>query len=147
MCGIAGIVDFRTRPVSPDRLLASCGSLAHRGPDDSGTWLDNGDRLSIGLAHTRLAIIDPRPAGRQPMVDATGRYRIVFNGEIYNFQELRGELQESGRVFASETDTEVILNGYAQWGESLLDRMEGMWAFCLYDIPPSFLRKQEPTAR
>lgn len=133
MCGIAGIIDFRGRPVSPARLGLCCDRLAHRGPDDRGTWLGHTPAFSIGLAHTRLAVIDPKPEGRQPMFDSQDRFVIVFNGTIYNYRELRNELSAEGCSFRTETDTEVILNGYSRWGWRVLERLNGMWAFCLVD--------------
>jgi len=133
MCGIAGIINFKGASIAPSLLEKACSRLAHRGPDSRGQWRSNGQVLSVGLTHTRLAVIDPRPEGRQPMVDVSGRFIIVFNGMIYNYRELRQSLQDSGYRFNTATDTEVILNGYAHWGEAVLDRLQGMWAFCIYD--------------
>src|SRR6266545_7442327 len=104
MCGIAGF--WGNFP--GDRLAMMDAVLAHRGPDDSGIFLD--DDVGIGLAHRRLSIIDLSPAGHQPMWDATGRVVIVYNGEIYNYRELRAELEAAGFSFRSNSDTEVILN-------------------------------------
>jgi len=108
-------------------------SLRHRGPDDSGTWLSPDGR--VGLGHTRLSIIDLSLAGHQPMSDAGQKLWIVFNGEIYNFQEIRKELEDLGCAFSSHTDTEVILEAYKQWGLDCLRRFNGMFAFALYDQP------------
>jgi asparagine synthase (glutamine-hydrolysing) len=141
MCGIFGIVS-REGEVASDVLTRALKSLAHRGPDDSGTVvidIDNDDgaspRRQIGFAHTRLSIIDLSPLGHQPMQDpATGNW-IVFNGEIYNFGELRKELEGAGVAFKSHSDTEVILAAYRVWGESCLTRLAGMFAFALWDGP------------
>ena len=102
---------------------------AHRGPDDEGFFLHN----SVGLGHRRLSILDLSPAGHQPMASADGRYVIVYNGEIYNYIELRSELQSHGAVFRSQSDTEVILEAYRRWGTDCVRRFNGMWAFALYD--------------
>ena len=117
MCGIAGFWgNF------PSECLAMMDeSLAHRGPDDSGIFLDQS--VGIGLAHRRLSIIDLSPAGHQPMWDATGQVVIVYNGEIYNYRELRTELEATGFCFRSGSDTEVILNLYLHAGVDLLSRL------------------------
>lgn len=103
--------------------------IAHRGPDDVGTYVDG----PIGLAHRRLSIIDLSPAGRQPMANDNESLWLVFNGEIYNYLELRRTLEAEGFVFRSQTDTEVILHAYACWGEACVTRMRGMWAFVIWD--------------
>jgi asparagine synthase (glutamine-hydrolysing) len=127
MCGISGFWgDFQRT-----RLALSAAALAHRGPDDSGLFFDA--ETSIGLAHRRLSIIDLSPAGHQPMWDATGRAVIVYNGEIYNYRELRTELEAASFSFRSNSDTEVILNLYLQAGLDLLPRLNGMFAFALWD--------------
>lgn len=128
MCGIAGILDFRARKESFAPIRSMTASLRHRGPDDEGV-VELGD---ISLGHTRLSIIDVSSAGRQPMRDATGRYWIVYNGEIYNFEDLRRELAGKYR-FASTSDTEALLAGYVAWGEGVLDRIKGMFAFAVWD--------------
>ena len=120
MCGIAGIVELRGRQVDAAALQRLTELLAHRGPDGQGSWL-SADR-SVGLGHRRLAIIDPGEGGRQPMLSADGRHVIVYNGEIYNFLELRSELASAGRQFRTESDTEVILAAWQQWGERMLTR-------------------------
>jgi asparagine synthase (glutamine-hydrolysing) len=124
MCGIAGHVG----PTAPELLPAMLGLLKHRGPDDSGVHAA-GD---VGLGMTRLAIID-LATGRQPMSDESSRYWIVFNGEIYNFRQLRAELQARGRRFRTQSDTEVILHAYAVYGEACVERLAGMFAFALWD--------------
>jgi asparagine synthase (glutamine-hydrolysing) len=128
MCGLAGIVDFE-RPVDATELGVLAGALAHRGPDDRDEWCGDG----VGLAHRRLAIIDLSASGRQPMVDATGRLRLVFNGELYNYRELRPELERLGHRFATQTDTEVLLTAYAAWGPRCVERFRGMWSFAIWD--------------
>jgi asparagine synthase (glutamine-hydrolysing) len=134
MCGIFGVVVARgaLRPV--DYLAKAAESLAHRGPDDSGTIvIPCGDDQQIGFAHTRLSIIDLSPSGHQPMTDAATGNAIVYNGEIYNFRALRSELEAAGAVFKSHSDTEVILAAYREWGEDCLARLDGMFAFALWD--------------
>lgn len=103
--------------------------IAHRGPDGEGQYADG----PVGLANRRLAIIDPRPQGDQPMFDATGNYVITYNGELYNFAELRTELEREGRQFVTETDTEVVLGAYAAWGPACVERFNGMFAFAIWD--------------
>ncbi|MDR7544436.1 MAG: asparagine synthase (glutamine-hydrolyzing) [Armatimonadota bacterium] len=132
MCGIVGVAS--PDPVQERQwLVAARDVLRHRGPDDAGEWWSDDGR--VGLAHRRLAIIDLSPSGRQPMADVTGELRVVFNGEIYNFRELRSELETKGHGFHSRTDTEVILAAYRQWGLQCLSRLNGMFAFCLFDLP------------
>lgn len=130
MCGIYGIAK-RDAVVDRDLLSGQRDLLAHRGPDDAGLWLGGDGRVALG--HRRLAVIDLSPAGHQPMVSEDGRYAIVFNGEIYNFRALRSELQQQGFHFHSDSDTEVMLVAYRAWGESCLDRFNGMFAFVIYD--------------
>ncbi|MGA2734228.1 MAG: asparagine synthase (glutamine-hydrolyzing) [Syntrophobacteraceae bacterium] len=130
MCGIVGVAS--RLPISRrDQLVTQCDTLTHRGPDDTGTWWSP-DGV-VGLAHRRLAIIDLSPAGHQPMSDESGDLCIVFNGEIYNFKELRFRLQNCGHRFRSESDTEVILAAYHEWGVECLHHFNGMFAFALYD--------------
>jgi len=130
MCGIVGALS-RT-PISARGWLATaCAALRHRGPDDSGEWWS--EDKCVGLGHQRLAIIDLSPAGHQPMQDAAGELCIVFNGEIYNFLDLRRELTDLGHTFRSHSDTEVILVAYREWGVDCLSHMSGMFAFALYD--------------
>ncbi len=131
MCGIAGIIDFRGRHVEPTEIRRLTGQLAHRGPDGDGYWFSS--QRNVALGHRRLAIIDPGQGGHQPMVSADGRHVIVFNGEIYNFLELRTELESVGEKFHSESDTEVILAAWRNWRERMLARFNGMWALAIYD--------------
>src|SRR5262245_25614527 len=135
MCGIAGQVLFG-RTSSLERTAAHCAQamadrIAHRGPDDSGLWQSPDG--SIALAHRRLSIIDLSPLGRNPMSWDGGRLWITFNGEIYNFRELRQELEAAGHRFQSQTDTEVVLAAYDQWGTDSITRLVGMFAFALWD--------------
>lgn len=132
MCGIAGTVRWDGRPVEAARLLRACESLRHRGPDDAGHWVGPASD-SIGFAAVRLAVLDPSPAGRQPLQDETCRYTLVYNGELYNFRELRRELALQGASFRTETDTEVVLAALARWGPNALRRFDGMWALAFYD--------------
>lgn len=130
MCGIAGIFHAETpKPVDPARVVRMCDAIAHRGPDGSGVWTDHG----VGLGHRRLSIID-LAGSPQPMHAANGRAVIVFNGEIYNFRELRRELEQAGFAFRTNGDTEVILAAWAKWGPDCLSRLDGMFAFALYDL-------------
>ncbi|HYN08253.1 MAG TPA: asparagine synthase (glutamine-hydrolyzing) [Vicinamibacterales bacterium] len=129
MCGIVGVAGDVT--VSRDLLVAMRDELRHRGPDDEGVWWSPDNR--VGFGHRRLAIIDLSPAGRQPMSDAAGALQIVFNGEIYNYLELRKELEGVGHRFRTATDTEVILEAYLEWGRDCLPRLNGMFALALFD--------------
>jgi asparagine synthase (glutamine-hydrolysing) len=128
MCGIVGIAAGSPEP-ERKWLAAACAAMRHRGPDDAGEWWSADGH--VGLGHQRLAIIDLSAAGHQPMHD--GELAIVFNGEIYNFQDLRAELAAKGRAFRSQSDTEVILAAYREWGVACLGRLNGMFAFALYD--------------
>jgi asparagine synthase (glutamine-hydrolysing) len=129
MCGIAGALDRSGGPIPIALLRRMSDVIAHRGPDGEGHYADG----PVGLANRRLAIIDPRPEGDQPMVDATGDYVITYNGELYNFRELRAELERAGRRFRNGTDTEVVLNAYAQWGPACVERFNGMFALAIWD--------------
>ncbi|MCR4656298.1 MAG: asparagine synthase (glutamine-hydrolyzing) [Lachnospiraceae bacterium] len=126
MCGIFGIINEKTEP----ELASECiNTLFHRGPDDGGLWQDEG----ITLGHRRLAIFDLSEKGRQPMPGLGGRYQLVYNGEIYNFLEIRQELIKKGYRFESESDSEVIIAAYDCYGPACLDLFNGMWAFLLWD--------------
>jgi len=130
VCGIAGIFHPDVpKPVDPVRVAAMTEVLAHRGPDGSGIWTGPG----IGLGHRRLSIIDLSDAASQPMLTSDRRIAISYNGEIYNFREIRAELEARGHVFVTESDTEVILAAWRQWGPHALARLNGMFAFALYD--------------
>ena len=128
MCGIAGIFHFGQRPVNRDVLRSMTQAVAHRGPDAEGVYLD----LNVGLGHRRLSIID-LSTGQQPMQSRDGSLVITFNGEIYNYLELREELKSRGCLFQTESDTEVILHAYESWGLSCQSRFNGMWAFAIWD--------------
>lgn len=132
MCGIFGIFASQGR-VSQETLDAAVGSLTHRGPDDCGTAIINTGDGELGLAHTRLSIIDLSPLGHQPMFDPATGNCLVFNGEIYNFRELRSQLEFGGTRFVSHSDTEVILAAYRTWGEDSFSKLRGMFAFALWD--------------
>ncbi len=136
MCGIAGIIQSGsgTRAGFASRAArAMADSLTHRGPDDAGVW-ESADG-TVALSHRRLSIIDLSPLGRNPMAWDHGRLWITFNGEIYNFLELRQELEAEGHRFRSQTDTEVILAAYDQWGVECVHRLVGMFAFAIWDEP------------
>src|ERR1700731_3545596 len=124
MCGIAGIFHLRGEPISPVILRRMTDAIAHRGPDGDGQWIEG----NVGLGHRRLAIIDLSPAGQQPMVSASQRYVLVYNGEVYYYRELRSELESDGWQFRSRSDTEVVLNALAAWGHAALNRFNGMFA-------------------
>ncbi len=157
MCGICGLFE-RNDVAASLRIIENMGRiLAYRGPNDEGyvavdskngkctsltglgsaacgRCLDSfAEEADLFLAHRRLSVIDLSPAGHQPMSSADGKIWIVFNGEIYNYRELRSELRSRGHVFRTETDTEVVIAAYVEWGEGCLDRFDGMWAFVLYD--------------
>jgi asparagine synthase (glutamine-hydrolysing) len=130
MCGIGGIYRFdRAAPVDRASLAAMGRSMRHRGPDDEGVFV----RGNLGLVHQRLSIIDLSPAAHQPMVSPDGRFAIVFNGEIYNYLELRQDLIARGHRFSSHSDTEVVLRLYEEEGSSLVHRLNGMFAFAIWD--------------
>lgn len=129
MCGIAGLIHLDESPASPVVLQKMTDAIAHRGPDGEGHWVEG----NIGLGHRRLAIIDLSPTGHQPMMSASQRYVLTYNGEIYNFKELRTELQSLGYQFRSRTDSEVLLYALSEWGVKALDRFNGMFALALWD--------------
>src|SRR4030042_4344457 len=149
MCGIAGLIHFDESWIAAP-LLAKMGDvMSYRGPDDEGMVLirrgeaieanelsqlpSDQDGFQIGLAHRRLSIIDLSEAGHQPMANEDGSVWIVFNGEIYNFQAIRVQLEEKGHVFKSRSDTEVIIHAYEEWGVDCLKRFLGMFAFAIWD--------------
>ncbi len=129
MCGLAGIFELDGAPVATTLVSRMADALAHRGPDGRGAWTGGG----AGLGHRRLAVIDLTPGGRQPMMTPDGRYVIAYNGELYNFAELRAELAAVGHRFYTATDTEVVLAAFAAWGPECLDRFNGMFAFAVFD--------------
>jgi len=129
MCGITGLIRLDGVPVSPVILQKMTNAIAHRGPDGEGHWIEG----NVGIGHRRLAIIDLSPAGHQPMIGTDQRYVLSFNGEIYNFRELRIELEAAGYWFRSKTDSEVVLNALAHWGTDALLKFNGMFALALWD--------------
>jgi asparagine synthase (glutamine-hydrolysing) len=142
MCGIAGLLVITESAADADPAAtagAMAATLAHRGPDGSETWAD--PAAGIGLAHRRLAIIDLTPTGAQPMHSANGRYVITYNGEVYNFRELRAELEHHGHRFRGTSDTEVMLAACTEWGpEAAVAKFVGMFAFALFDRQERTLR-------
>src|SRR5579872_6468235 len=130
MCGIVGIIGLNGRPVSSEELRGMCAALVHRGPDDEGLYLESGRRA--GLAMRRLSIIDVK-TGHQPVSNEDGSVWVVLNGEIYNFQELRRELEDLGHTFRTATDTEVIVHLYEEHGNRCVEHLRGMFAFALWD--------------
>lgn len=134
MCGIAGILAREAAADLTGPLSAMVRALRHRGPDDCGVERPAGaNGPSVALGHARLAIIDLSPEARQPMTDAETGNRIVYNGEIYNFREIRDELERAGARLRTRSDTEVVLKAYAAWGEGCLERLRGMFAFAIWD--------------
>lgn len=129
MCGLVATVAFDGRPADAELLQRTSDAIRHRGPDDSGVATYG----AVGLGFRRLAILDLSPSGHQPMESPDGQLAVVFNGEIYNYLELRQELQHLGRTFRSSGDTEVLLQAYDQWGPDCVSRFNGMWAFVIYD--------------
>jgi asparagine synthase (glutamine-hydrolysing) len=130
MCGIAGIIAFKG-VVDETVLRRMTDALVHRGPDDSGIFLNS--QKTAGLGHRRLSIIDLSSAGHQPMANEDGTLHLVFNGEIYNYHELRGDLLARGHQFRSHTDSETVLHGYEEYGEQILTKLRGMFAFAIWD--------------
>jgi asparagine synthase (glutamine-hydrolysing) len=129
MCGICGIIRFDNQPVQEAPVRKMMQTMKHRGPDDEGVFLEE----NVGLGFVRLSIIDLSSAGHQPMFSHDEKYVIVYNGEIYNYLELRDELKSLGHIFKTNSDTEVLLTSYIEWGEECLHRFNGMWAFVIYD--------------
>ncbi len=133
MCGIAGILDFRGAPVDIDALNRMGRVLHHRGPDDAGIYISPESVPTLGFAHSRLSIIDLSAAGRQPLKNEDGSIVIVFNGEIYNFKELRRDLIKRNHIFTSDTDTETIIHLYEELGEDCARELDGMFAFAIWN--------------
>ena len=139
MCGIAGIIHFgvhdqstvQARAEARRSVLKMCQLQAHRGPDMDGMWQSDNGVCTLG--HRRLSIIDLSDAGRQPMTDRSGRYHITFNGEIYNYRALKLELELEGTQFRTNSDTEVLLEGFALRGWKILEKVDGMFAAAIYD--------------
>jgi len=129
MCGVVGTINIDGQPVSKEVVKSMTDIISHRGPDGEGQWVDG----NIGLGHRRLSIIDLSTSADQPMISHDNNYVISYNGEIYNFKEIRSELQALGHKFFSESDTEVVLNAMIQWGDDAINRFNGMFAFALWD--------------
>jgi asparagine synthase (glutamine-hydrolysing) len=129
MCGIVGFCSKKSAEPWSENLEAAVATLRLRGPDDNGTWLKDG----VGLGHTRLSILDLSEHGHQPMLSRTGRYVMVFNGEVYNFRDIRNELAGLGHGFRGNGDSEVILAAFEEWGLSATSRFVGMFAIALWD--------------
>ncbi|MBD2231238.1 asparagine synthase (glutamine-hydrolyzing) [Phormidium tenue] len=129
MCGVAGVINLRGEPVPSGLVQAMTDAIAHRGTDGEGQWVED----NVGLGHRRLAIIDLSAAGQQPMISADYRYVLSYNGEVYNFLQLRSELERAGYWFRSKTDTEVVLYALIEWGVKAFDRFNGMFALALWD--------------
>lgn len=129
MCGIVGVFNLEQKKVSSEIIAPMIEAIKHRGPDDTAEYIEN----NLAFGFVRLSILDLSKAGRQPMRSEDGRYVVVFNGEIFNYLELRNELKELGYNFISDSDTEVLLNAYREWGEECLHKFNGMWAFGIYD--------------
>jgi len=129
MCGIVGLINLDGEPASPVYLKRMTDAIAHRGPDGEGFVIDG----AVGIGHRRLSIIDLSSAGHQPMQTSDGRFVLSYNGEVYNFQELRVELEAKGHRFRSRTDSEVVLQAWCEWGVKALERFNGMFAFAVWD--------------
>ena len=130
MCGIAGHINF-TGGVTNAQITAMSDAIRHRGPDGEGYYLNTS--ATAGLGHRRLSFLDLSEAGKQPMTNEDGTFWLTYNGEIYNYIELREELQKLGHRFHSHSDTEVILHGYEQWGTGVLSKLKGMFAFGIWN--------------
>lgn len=130
MCGIAGIFAKHGDRPAPEDLARMTAVLSHRGPDDEGSFIEG----PFALGHLRLAIIDLSPSGRQPMFNETKRFALTANGEIYNYRALMDELKGLGHTFISKSDSEVLVHGFEEWGEGMLDRLRGMYAFAIADL-------------
>ena len=136
MCGIAGILRFDGAPVDRERMVAMTDSIAHRGRDSAGFAIGSEEGIfcpSLALGHRRLSVIDLSPAAAQPMFSPNRRLCMVYNGELYNYRQLRDELQRTGAKFCTESDSEVVLAAYAHWGRDCLQRFNGMFAFAIWD--------------
>jgi len=129
MCGIAGIFNLNNAPVSVSLLKKMTDIISHRGPDGEGFWVDS----NIGFGHRRLAIIDLTPLGHQPMQTEDGNYIITYNGEVYNYREIRAELENKGYHFKSKTDSEVVLKAFCEWGKNSVLKFNGMFAFAIWN--------------
>src|SRR5687768_9529537 len=131
MCGIAGIVS----PKPENRIGAALQAIEHRGRDDEGVFVSAAfkDGMKACLGHRRLSIIDTSPAGHQPMFTEDKRFSMILNGEIYNYHELRTELEACGETFSTDSDTEVLVKAFRKWDVACLDKLNGMFAFAVWD--------------
>ena len=129
MCGIVGDINLNNKIVEEQNIKNMMQKIKHRGPDDEGIFIED----NVGLGFVRLSIIDLSPTGHQPMISDDNRFVLIFNGEVFNYIELRNELIDKGYTFKSDSDTEVVLKSYQEWGEKCLDKFNGMWAFVIYD--------------
>jgi asparagine synthase (glutamine-hydrolysing) len=129
MCGITGYINLNQAPASPVILQKMTDAIKHRGPDGEGHWIEE----NVAIGHRRLSIIDLSPAGHQPMISSDHRYILTYNGEIYNYREIRTELEAAGYWFRSKTDSEVVLYAYSHWGKDALMKFNGMFALAIWD--------------
>ena len=129
MCGVAGFINLDGSLASKKQIKAMTDSIAHRGPDGEGQWVEK----NVALGHRRLAIIDLSEDAAQPMSSDNSRYLITYNGELYNFREIKEELEKEGHKFFSQSDTEVVLKSYIAWGPDSVEKFNGMFAFAIYD--------------
>ena len=132
MCGFLGLIEYKNYT---DEIIINEANklLKHRGPDDFGSYKKKIDNINISLSHHRLSIIDLTRNGKQPFVSEDGRYTLLFNGEIYNYLEIKEELKKNGIEFRTNTDTEVLLKSWIYWGRECLKKFNGMFAFTLFD--------------
>jgi asparagine synthase (glutamine-hydrolysing) len=135
MCGIAGFINLNMQPVEESKLNVMLDNMKHRGPDDKGVYIKN----NIGFGFVRLSIIDLSASGHQPMFSPDGKFVVIFNGEIFNYIELRDELMVKGHVFQTNTDTEVLIKSYIEWGKECQHKFNGMWAFVIYNIEKDYI--------
>ena len=135
MCGIAGILNLTGKPVPQQTIKDMTDAIAHRGPDGEGHFID----INIALGHRRLAIIDLTLAAHQPMANGDSSVVVTYNGEIYNFKQLRAELEKQGHRFRSRSDTEVLIHGYEEEGIDFVQKLNGMFAFALWDAKKRLL--------
>jgi asparagine synthase (glutamine-hydrolysing) len=131
MCGIAGILHWDHKSISPTMIRSFTDSMEHRGPDGSGICISENNK--IGLGHRRLSILDLTEAAAQTFHDDQGKYVLTYNGEIFNFSELKKELENIGYIFRTDSDTEVLINAWDAWGVQCLRKFNGMWAFAIWD--------------
>jgi asparagine synthase (glutamine-hydrolysing) len=131
MCGVAGILGFRDKKAATAQIRIMRDAMKHRGPDGEGLWIS--DKHALGFGHQRLAVIDLSESASQPMVSHDGKFVITYNGEIYNYRELRKECEQMGSVFRSQSDTEVIIESYRHWDTDIFKLFSGMWALAIYD--------------